>query len=410
MKAFVQHPSFSGNAPGARDGISMPSNQRYALLFLLLFSFLLGACSKQATTSITLNDDNIQTQSFGFNAAEPNVIRGENGSIFAIPANAFLDSMGNTITGKVDFRLKEANTDLAIVTGNLITQTGNELLATGGMYQIEAYQNGNALKLNPEIGIQAYLPSKGIKNTEMGLYRGESQESKLDWKLTGQQESEIEQCDRDKASRRHCRKCKNLLRMAKRIKPGKKPINNYYADRHYWENGKLYFASSGSKKLILSQNQLDECKTYLETSEKGRDLLATVAQYKEQWKDEIGEYYSYKLNNLGWYNIDRLVKEDVFTFNGKVLDSNGNPVSGANVHLYCKDDDLKVHTSTTAEDGNFEMKFVPGREFMLYVYEKGQVGKASYKLNNDAPGQELAAVEVKQMDPEAVGEFLQTLL
>ena len=49
------------------------------------------------------------------------------------------------------------------------------------------------------------------------------------------------------------------------------------------------------------------------------------------------------------------------TVNGKVIDDEGNPVSGANVHLYCKDSDLRVHTSTTAADGTFEMKSCDNR-------------------------------------------------
>lgn len=411
MTAFAQNPGALHKAAISRNGFSLPiSKIILSISFLMTIAFL-SSCSQKFNSKVSLNSDNIETQSFGFDANQAQVIRGENGAILAIPANAFMDEMGNTITGKIDFRLKEANTDLAIVTGNLITRTGNELLATGGMYQIEAFQNGKALVLNPQIGIQAYLPAKGGKNSEMGLYKGESSASKLDWKLTGQKESDIPQCDTDKASRKHCKKCENLLKMAKHIKPGKKPAKNeYYAKRHYWENGRLYFASSGSKKPILSQAQLDECKAYLEATEKGRDLLATVEDYKRKWKDEIGAYYSYKLDALGWYNIDRLVKEDVFTFKGKVIDDNGNPVPNANVHLYCKDDDLKVHTSALANNGEFELKFAPGRNFLIYVYQDGLVGKGNFKLESKAEGQNIGQVSVAQMDPEAVDGFLKTLL
>ena len=322
-----------------------------------------------------------------------------------------MDSLGNTIQGKIDFRLKEANTDLAIVTGNLITQAGNELLATGGMYQIEAFQNGKALVLNPQVGIQAYLPSRGAKDANMGLYKGESKQSKLDWKLTNQKESDIAQCDKDKASRKQCKRCNNLLRLANRIKPGKKPAkNDYYAERHYWENGKLYFASSGSKKPILSQAQLDECKAYLEASEQGQERHASVEASKKKFAAEIGAYYQYKLDDLGWYNIDRAVKEDLFTFKGKVIDRDGNPVSGANVHMYCKDADLRVHTGTTTVNGDFELSFVPERDIVIYVYENDQIGKTKYKLKANSSTQALASVEIQPMKPDEVATFMKDML
>ena len=140
--------------------------------------------------------------------------------------------------------------------------------------------------------------------------------------------------------------------MANKIKPKKKPAkSDYYAKRHYWENGVLYFASSGSRKTIMSQATIEECKSYLDGTVKGRDLLATIDNYKEEWKDRIGEYYSYKIDSLGWYNIDKLVKEDVITFNGKVIDENGDPVAGANVHLYCKDGDLKKYLKKREREG-----------------------------------------------------------
>ena len=70
-------------------------------------------------------------------------------------------------------------------------QTGNDLLASGGMYMFQAFQNGNAVKINPSVGIYAYMPTDK-KDPAMGLYRGNFDDSKLDWKLTSKKEEIIQ--------------------------------------------------------------------------------------------------------------------------------------------------------------------------------------------------------------------------
>lgn len=377
----------------------------------LLLALLLQACGSQVPDrNLRPGAHNLRTQQFVVATDKPQVLVAENGTLLAIPAGAFMDAMGNTVAGNVTFQLKEANRDVEILTGGLITQTGNELLASGGMYMFQALQNGKPVQLNPAVGIYAYMPT-AKKDPAMGLYKGDFNDSKLDWKLTSKKEGGIPQCDESKFTRQQCKKCENLVKMANRIKPQKKPKkNDYYAKRHYWENGVLYFASSGSRKPIMSQGTIDECKSYLEATEKGQDLLATIDRYKEEWKDRIGEYYSYKIDSLGWYNIDKLVKEDIITFKGKVLDEDGDPIAGAHVHLYCKDADLKVHTSTTAADGSFELQFVPGRRFMLYAYEKGRLGKGSYQLQDAGSGQQVAAVQLADLEPAAAKAYLQDLM
>lgn len=352
----------------------------------------------------------IPLQVFDILADRAQTVVATNGTILAIPAGAFMDSMGNPLSGQVQLHVKEANRDVEILTGGLVTQTGNELLASGGMYMFQALQNGKPVRINPAVGVYAYMPT-AKKDPAMGLYKGDFNDRKLDWRLTSKKEGGIPRCDESKYTQKQCKKCQNLLKMSSRIKPGKKPPkSDYYAKRHYWENGVLYFASSGSRKTVLSQDQIDECKSYLEATEKGRDLLASVEQYKAEWKDRVGEYYAYRIDSLGWYNVDKLVKEELVTFTGKVVDDSGKPVAGAQVHLYCKDSDLKVHTSTTAVDGSFELKFVPGRAFMLYAYEKGRVGKGRCQLPATGSGQQVEAVQLAELQPEAVSTYLQDLM
>ena len=45
---------------------------------------------------------------------------------------------------------------------------------------------------------------------------------------------------------------------------------------------------------------------------------------------------------------------------------------------------------------------------MLYAYEKGRVGKGSYLLAN--AGQQVASLQVAELQPEAVKAYLQDLM
>jgi hypothetical protein len=376
---------------------------------LLAISMLTACGSHQPQSQLRPGAHNIPNQDFEIKANESKVIVGQHGTIIAIPAGAFMDRMGNPVQGSLTFRLKEANRDLDILVGDLITQTGENMLASGGMYMLQATQNGKALQINPAVGIYASFPTDK-KDPRMGLYKGDFDDAKLDWKLTDAKEKGIPRCDASKYTQKQCKKCANLVKMANRIKPKKKPkTSEYYAKRHYWENGVLYFASSGSRKPVMSQDQIEECKAYLEANEKGRELLATVDQYKAEWKDRVGEYYQYQIYGLGWYNCDKLVQDELVTFSGQILNSDGKSMPGANVHLYCPDTDLRVHVSTVAADGNFSLQFVPGRQFMLYAYDKGKVAKGSFRLQAEKD-QAITALQLKELQPEEVKTYLQDLM
>lgn len=370
----------------------------YALLAGTLLSIFLTGCQQTTPPTLRLGSQNIATQQYVVDADKGGVIKGEQGTILAIPAGALLDSMGNAVHGPVEIVLKEARRDIDILAGGLITKAGGEILATDGMYMIDARANGKSLRLNPSVGIYASFPTSA-KNPDMRLYQGAFDADKLDWRLLEAQEKIIPLCDRDKASREKCKRCERLAKMSKKIKPGKKPAkDDYWTKRYVWENGKMYFYSSGSKSPVFTQEQLDDCADYLAGTQRGQELNALVEQYKAEWKDRIGEYYSYQLQDFGWYNIDRAVKEELVTFKGRVIDRDGTPMAGAKVHLFCKDPALRIHVNTVAEDGSFELQFERGRQFMLYAYEKGQIGKKTATLRVE--GETIDDLVLAEVDPD----------
>lgn len=383
-------------APGVAAGTPR-FVQLLALLCGLWLSFSLAGCGRPAVSQVRLGSQNIATQQFTVDASTGGVVQGAHGALLVIPAGAFTDSLGNAVTGPVQFLLKEARRDVDILAGGLVTMSGDQILASDGMYMIDARLNGRRLKLNPNAGVYAYLPTDQ-KQPGMRLYKGDFGADKLDWTLTDAQEKEIPFCDRDKASREKCKRCERLAKMVKKIKPGKKPkSDDYYAKRHVWENGKLYFYSSGSRQALFSQEQLDDCADYLATSANGQALLAEVDKAKAEWKDRIGEYYTYQLKDFGWYNIDRTVPDKVVAFKGRIIDKDGMALDGAQVRLYCKDKDMRVHVSTVAKDGSYSFQFEEGRSVTLYAYLGGMVGKQRIEVRDN--GLSVDDLVLVQMDP-----------
>lgn len=104
------------------------------------------------------------------------------GIVLDIPRGCFTDSMGRAITGPVQVTLKEALTAIDIIKAGLSTMSGDTLLETGGMFHIDARQNGRAVRIDPGNPITAMVPADGKKDG-MQLYRGEELlDGRIDWR------------------------------------------------------------------------------------------------------------------------------------------------------------------------------------------------------------------------------------
>lgn len=104
-----------------------------------------------------------KVQRFKVNAQEGTTIEGEQGTLVIIPPNAFTDSNGNTITSNVDFELVEALTLEDMILYNLTTTSNGKQLETGGMFYMNASQNGKVLKINPNAPIYTETPTNRVK-------------------------------------------------------------------------------------------------------------------------------------------------------------------------------------------------------------------------------------------------------
>ncbi len=377
-----------------------------AFILFSIVSFAISCSPKPEKVLFQANTSNLPVQTFSVDAGLNEVIAGKAGSIFAIPAGAFLDEMGNTVSGKVDVRIREARDLKTMFETGLQTKTSTGVLSTVGSYSITAFQNEKELKLDPGIGIYAYFPTDKA-DPEMDLYSGEMINDFVNWKLDSEVQSGIPVCDGSNTKQKECKKCENLLKMSKRIKVGKKPVKEeYWAKRYYWENGVLYFASSGSTKPIFGKETLEDCRKYLEVTNAGQELLAKVEEIRKNQLADISEFYSFRLNSMGWYNIDKLIQDDLISFTGKVMDDDGNPMVGSTVHMYSGE--RKVHVVQTSTDGTYTFKFLPNENFRIYAYRGQHAGKNSFRVKSGETS--VGDLVVSKIDEEKFEEFLNDLI
>lgn len=126
-------------------------------------------------------DKLIPSQQFTINTAIDTVIETQGGIVMYIPKGSFLDDNGNAITGNVDFEVKEALNTAQILMGGLSSMSGDKLLESGGMFYINARQDGKTVKINPEHGIYTEVPTDEV-NPTMQLFEGKRIDNgSIDW-------------------------------------------------------------------------------------------------------------------------------------------------------------------------------------------------------------------------------------
>lgn len=124
------------------------------------------------TKNWTQADHVLPSQVFELSAQQDTVIESKEGILLAIPAGAFADAAGKPVTGTVEIELKEAMTPLEIMKSGLSTTSNGELLATGGMFYVNARQDGNSLKMASGKAITADVPNLNPKE-DMLLFDGQ---------------------------------------------------------------------------------------------------------------------------------------------------------------------------------------------------------------------------------------------
>ncbi len=126
-------------------------------------------------------DKYLEPQNFELNADQDTVVETADGIVIAIPANSFLDANGQPAKGKIQLEVKEALNASDIMKAGLNTKSGDKLLETGGMFYINARQDGASLKIDSKNPLYAEVPTDEVK-PGMQLFEGKRlADGSIDW-------------------------------------------------------------------------------------------------------------------------------------------------------------------------------------------------------------------------------------
>ncbi len=128
------------------------------------------------------------TQTFTIRGDRDTLLVGQNGTIFTILKNTFVNTQGQRAT-TVSIDLVEVNSIADIIKTNLQTTSGDKILQTGGMFFIDAKENNKSLAVAE--GKSMYVEVKSnYTDPQMKIFDGKfDDKGKIDWTATGNLEN-----------------------------------------------------------------------------------------------------------------------------------------------------------------------------------------------------------------------------
>lgn len=179
------------------------------VLMILVTATLIVSCKKDRTVvyvnqnngnnSNPIKSERLNTASFFSNfapkpqkitldATNTMMITSNSGNQYVLPANCLLHQNNTPVTGNVEFVLIEYRTKSDMLTSGVTTISGNELLASGSMFYMTAYQNQEELKVKDNTSIGLYLNPNSTDNSPMDFWTGNKNSNdsnnKINWTMT----------------------------------------------------------------------------------------------------------------------------------------------------------------------------------------------------------------------------------
>jgi hypothetical protein len=120
-------------------------------------------------------------QAFEFESEKGATIEGKDGTLIIVPTNAFVDSAGAIINGKVDFNLVEALGVEQMVLYKLNTVSNGSPLESGGMFYVDATVDGKPVQINPKRPLYIEIPTTNKKEGMMAFKGEVTPDGALNW-------------------------------------------------------------------------------------------------------------------------------------------------------------------------------------------------------------------------------------
>ncbi len=148
-----------------------------------------AAKSNTATNQVDLQENrialderiNLDKEVFQVDAKKTTILHSKNNIVLAVPSNAFVDADGNIVEGDIDVEVQEALKPMDILKSGLSTISGDEVLETGGMFNIEASQHGLRLFLARDAKIIVDVPTDSVDPAMQHYYGHKNEDGIIDW-------------------------------------------------------------------------------------------------------------------------------------------------------------------------------------------------------------------------------------
>ncbi len=293
---------------------------------------------KKEAISLTLNDvlNSLSSteQLFTIDAGKDTILKGSKGTILCYKANSLEFEDGSQITGLVSIYLKESMELTEMIGDKHSTVSGDELLETRGMIQLNAKVNGKKVVLKKSEDLVVMVPNS-LGNGEMNLFDGQTTPTgTINWNLTQSPVSRFSpsafwDCGKIityKGS--NVPPCRMMCKLRKWLgmKPSKRrQAKTFTSTRSYYERGLQHCPELDSiikKYKIRNQAQLMRLvyaplmKKYNARSLEDLRKKMSDAQRKNV-EVKIGNknvsfndlnYYVYSAKQLSWANLDQFMK------------------------------------------------------------------------------------------------------
>ncbi len=273
-------------------------------------------------------------QSFTVPIQKKQTIEARKGTKVTIPSNAFTLEDGSPLppNAKVEIEIQEAISLEDMLLNNLSTMSGDQMLETAGMVQIQANYQGKPLQLGSGKNIEVQVPKLNLsaaKQKGMELFYGVSQDNGvMDWKPTNKKvkttaphpivEIDITGLEDFNLPTPQLPKLGVLLRNTNQSisKPKKpyKPRTPIAPNRE-----KFTYRPNGLKKMLSSKKKKGQVaeERYQQALKKYEESMVSYQERSERYDKAIKKYNI----NIEKYRQSILSNKDLMKYNMRVVDT-----------------------------------------------------------------------------------------
>jgi hypothetical protein len=336
------------------------------MMKILCFLLIIGA----TVNAQSLMDDEI----FRINPAHDTVLTTNLGSQVSIPKAAFQDSLGNSIqAGIIEISIKEVANQKDMLLEGLSTNTKDGILISNGMIRIEAASNGQKIELAKDKAIGIKIPAEAGK---IGMQVYALDKELKNW---GKSDTPI-QLDTCTSYRLNIITEEKTVTKAEFMKW--KQAQKLKQQREQQNVERLF----GGRKVEIGpifSKKAYSIPTHIDTIWTCRDLDVS--------------YYSFVIETLGWYNIDKLIKvQDPVNL---LVNTNED----LDVFLLMRNENVSMRGIKTSNT-TYEFKKVPGKTIatiLAYRQKDATTVNVSVKTIALKGGK----VELEPAQNMSIGEF-----